>query len=368
MLNFVWHAIKMAFFMFWQIYWALILGFLLSAFVQSKVPKEGMSRWLPDASIKSLLTACAMGIASSSCSYAAVALTRSIIRKGANFAAAMGFQIASTNLVIELGIIMAIMLGWQFTVAEFIGGFLLVMMVMLGFQLLVSEKIIQLTKKHIEEGEVGKMESHVHTQMMTADSFTAMSHYFMMDVVAIWKDIFLGLLIAGALAAWVPAQAWNIFFLQSHPSIATFWGPFIGPLLAIFSFVCSVGNVPLAVVLWNGGISFGGVLAFIYADLIVIPILDIYRKYYGFKMAAIIFGIYYFSMVISALIVEGIFKIFHWVPVRQFKQISEMTIHFNYTAVLNIIFSVVLIIFVYRFFASGGGKMMKMVDHSHRCH
>ncbi len=345
------HALQMAFQMGWEIFWALVLGLGLSAIVQALVPKGHMSKLLPDSSPKSLAIACGLGAASSSCSYAAVALTRSIIRKGADFIAAMGFQLASTNLVIELGIIMFLLLGWQFTAAEFLGGILMVYIVAMLFRRLISNNFINQAKEMAELGVSGKTGGHVHAEMDASaiGPLTAISHYFMMDVMAIWKDVVLGLLIAGALSAWVPNHFWTAFFLQSHPTLSLFWGPLIGPIIAIFSFVCSVGNVPLAVVLWSGGISFGGVIAFIFADLIVLPILDIYRKYYGFKMMLVIFGIYYVAMALSALILECVFQFFKLIPLQRNISLAEISIHFNYTTVLNILFGIIALLLFYRF-------------------
>lgn len=171
-----------------------------------------------------------------------------------------------------------------------------------------------------------------------------------MDWAAIWKDIVAGLLIAGALAAWVPHDFWTAFFLQDHPLLTKFWGPLIGPLVAIFSFVCSVGNIPLAAVLWNGGISFGGVIAFIFADLIVLPILHIYWKYYGFKMMLAILFIYYIAMVLAALIIEFLFQTLHLIPDHSTVKIITTSIHFNSTTILNIIFGLISIILLIRFF------------------
>src|SRR5436853_6415551 len=171
-----------------------------------------------------------------------------------------------------------------------------------------------------------------------------------MDLLAVWKDIAGGLLIAGALAAWVPANFWKEFFLVSHPVAAKFWGPIVGPIVAVLSFVCSVGNIPLAAVLWNGGISFGGVIAFIYADLLVLPIIDIYRKYYGWKVTGLIVGVFYIAMVIAALLVEFIFRTLGLVPSHRSARIVEASITFNYTTVMNIIFLAIAIWLVIRFF------------------
>src|SRR5437762_8557576 len=306
-----------------------------------------MSRLLPDDSPKSLAIACGLGAASSSCSYAAVALARSIFRKGADFTAAMAFELASTNLVAELTIIIIVLMGWQFAAAEFVGGPLMVVLMAVLFRLFLSRKLVTEARIQADRGLKGKMEGHAEMDMTVTegslwqriaskDGFTATSHYFVMDLAAVWKDIAGGLLIAGALAAWVPADFWKEFFLVSHPVAAKIWGPIVGPIVAIFSFVCSVGNVPLAAVLWNGGISFGGVVAFIYADLIVLPIINIYRKYYGWKVTGLIVAVFYVAMVIAALLVEFIFQTLGLVPTHRSARIVETSISFNYTSVLNI--------------------------------
>jgi uncharacterized membrane protein YraQ (UPF0718 family) len=359
----------MAFAMLWEILWPLILGFGLSAVVQAVVSKSEMTKLLPNDSPKSLAIACGLGAASSSCSYAAVALARSIFRKGANFTAAMAFQLASTNLVAELTIIIVVLMGWQFAAAEFLGGPLMVVLVALLFRRFLSRKLITEARAQAERGLKGKMEAHAEMDMSVTegslwqrvtskDGFTATSHYFVMDLAAVWKDIAVGLLIAGALAAWVPADFWNSFFLVSHPIAAKIWGPIVGPIVAVVSFVCSVGNVPLAAVLWNGGISFGGVIAFIYADLLVLPIIDIYRKYYGWKVTGLIVGVFYVAMVIAALLVELLFEALGLIPSHRAAQIVEMSISFNYTTVLNIIFLAIAALLLVRFFRTGGPKML----------
>src|SRR5437588_2507051 len=344
------HALSMAFAMFWEILWALILGFGLSAVVQAVVGKEQMTKLLPDDSPKTLAIASALGAASSSCSYAAAALARSLFRKGANFTAAIAFMLASTNLVAELGIIMVLLIGWQFTAAEFAGAPLMVAILALLFRLFLKRRMVDQARKHADRGIAGKMEGHAAMDMSVTGGgtiwqrirspkgFTAISHYFVMDYAAVWKDIAGGLLIAGALAAWVPTMWWNRFFLTNHPQLAKWWGPIVGPIVAILSFVCSVGNVPLAAVLWNGGSSFGGVIAFIYADLIVIPILNIYRKYYGARMSAFLLVTMFASMSAAALVIEFVFQALHLIPRERHARIVEATITMNYTTVLNIIF------------------------------
>jgi hypothetical protein len=367
------HALWMAFAMLWEILWPLILGFGLSAAVQAVVSKSEMTKLLPDDSPKSLAFSCALGSASSSCSYAAVALARSIFRKGANFTAAMAFQLASTNLVAELTIIIIVLMGWQFAAAEFFGGLLMVVLMALLFRMVLSNKLVGEARAQADRGFKGKMEGHAEMDMSVAegslwqritseDGLTATSHYFVMDLAAVWKDIAIGLLIAGALAAWVPADFWQKFFLVSHPVAARIWGPIVGPIVAVFSFVCSVGNVPLAAVLWNGGISFGGVVAFIYADLIVLPIIDIYRKYYGWKVAGLIVVGFYVAMVFAALVIEFLFDLLGLIPSQRSAQIVEMSISFNYTTVLNIIFLAIAALLLVRFFKTGGPRMLAHME------
>jgi uncharacterized protein len=368
------HALWMAFAMFWEILWPLILGFGLSGVVQAVVSKGEMSRLLPNDSPKSLAIATGLGAASSSCSYAAVALARSILRKGADFTAAMAFELASTNLVAELSIILIVLMGWQFALAEFTGGPLMVVIIAVLFRLFLSRKLVGEARQQADKGIKGHMEGHAEMDMSvengrslwqrlsSPEGITATSHYLVMDVLAVWKDIAGGLLIAGALGAWVPGDFWKTFFLTSHPVAATLWGPLIGPLVAVLSFVCSVGNIPLAAVLWNGGISFGGVIAFIYADLIVLPIIDIYRKYYGWKVAALIVGVFYIAMAGAALIVEFVFHFLGLIPQHRAAQIVETSITFNYTTVLNIVFLAVAAFLVVRFLRTGGPRMMAHMD------
>jgi uncharacterized membrane protein YraQ (UPF0718 family) len=367
-------ALWMAFAMFWEILWPLVLGFGLSGAVQAIVSKSEMSELLPDDSPKSLAIATGLGAASSSCSYAAVALARSIFRKGADFTAAMAFELASTNLVAELSIILIVLMGWQFAAAEFTGGPLMVVVMAVLFRVFLSRKLVNEAREMADKGLKGKMEGHAEMDMsveqggslwqrlMSSAGITATSHYFVMDVLAVWKDIVGGLLIAGALAAWVPHDFWTTFFLTSHPVAATLWGPIVGPIVAVLSFVCSVGNIPLAAVLWNGGISFGGVVAFVYADLIVLPIIDIYRKYYGSKMAAVIVGIFYLAMVVAALITEFAFAALGLIPEHRNAQVAETSISLNYTTWLNIIFLALAAFLVVRFLRTGGPKMLAHMD------
>jgi uncharacterized membrane protein YraQ (UPF0718 family) len=371
--------------MTWEILWALILGFSLSAAVQALVSKQQMRRLLPDSSPRTLAVAGGLGAASSSCSYAAVALARSLFRKGADFTAAMAFQFASTNLVVELGVILAVLIGWQFTAAEFLGGPIMIALMALLFRRFLTPGMVSEARSHAERGVLGRMEGHAEMDMSVAAEgsigqrlrspagFTAISEYFVMDWAAVWIDVFGGLLIAGALAAWVPNSFWRGLFLQHHGALATIWGPLIGPLVAMLSFVCSIGNVPLAAVLWNGGISFGGVLAFIFADLIILPVINIYRKYYGRRIAAFLLVTFYATMAATGLIVDLIFKVVGLEPAgARHAKVTEAGVSFNYTTVLNIVFLALAVVLAARYFRKGGGlSMLRMMntpmgeDHAH---
>ncbi|MGH6712596.1 MAG: permease [Bradyrhizobium sp.] len=374
MLNAVLRALGMAFAMGWQILWPLVLGFALSAVVQAVVSHREMARLLPDDRPRSITTALALGAASSSCSYAAVALARSLFRKGANFTAAMAFEMASTNLVIELSIIMLAFLGWQLTLAEFVGAPIMVGLLIFLFRWSLNRKLLDEARAQADRGFKGRMEGHAEMDMSVTEGgtlwqrltsergLTAISHYFVMDWASVWMDIVGGLLIAGALAAWVPAEFWLSFFLVDHPLVAKLWGPIVGPLVAVISFVCSVGNIPLAAVLWNGGISFGGVIAFIFADLIVLPILNIYRKYYGLKMAGLLFVTFYAAMAAAALIVELIFGALGLIPTQRNARVVEASITWDYTTWLNIAFLIIAAWLVWRFLKTGGPAMLRMMN------
>ncbi|GCE03422.1 permease [Dictyobacter aurantiacus] len=372
-INSIGQALFMAFSMFWEILWPLILGFTLSGIIQAVVSHQSIARALGGDSPKHLGLATLFGIASSSCSYAAVALARSIFQKGASFTAAMVFQLSSTNLVIELGIILIVLMGWQFMVAEYLGGLLMVILLALIFRLTLTRRMVERARAQAEKGMMGKMEGHAAMDMSVSGSsfwnklfsgkgLTAVSNYFVMDWASVWVDIALGLLISGALAAWVPDSFWQAFFLSNNPTLAKIEGPLMGPLVAMVSFVCSVGNVPLAAVLWRGGISFGGVVSFIFADLIILPILDIYRKYYSWKTMGYILVTMYITMAVAGYVIEFLFAALGIIP--QNRNVVAITegVHWNYTTVLNIIFLVLAALMVIRFLRTGGLSMLKMMN------
>jgi uncharacterized protein len=366
-------ALREAFNMAWEVLWPLILGFALSGAVQAVASHKSMARLLGDASPRSLTFATLFGVASSSCSYAAVALARSIFLKGASFTAAMVFELASTNLVIELGIILIVLMGWPFAAAEFAGGLLMVVLLAVVFRVTLTPRLVDRARRQAEKGLVGRMEGHagmdmsveggsLFSRLFSGRGFTSTSHYFVMDWASVWTDVIGGLLIAGALAAWIPESFWRAFFLVDNPTLATVEGPLVGPLVAMLSFVCSVGNVPLAAVLWRGGISFGGVVSFIFADLIVLPILDIYRKYYGRRAAVYILATFYVTMAAAGYLVEVIFGALGIVPTQRDIAVFTEGPTLNYTSVLNAIFTGLAVILVWRFLRTGGPEMLRMMN------
>jgi uncharacterized membrane protein YraQ (UPF0718 family) len=385
------HALALAGSMTWEILWALILGFTLSAVIQAVVRRSTVVALLGDDRPRTLAFAAGLGAASSSCSYAAVALARSLFRKGADFTAAMAFEIGSTNLVLELGVILALLMGWQFTVAEFVGGPLMIVVLAVLFRLFVRARLIDTAREQADRGLAGSMEGHAAMDMsiqrdgsfwqrlLSREGFTSVSHVFVMEWSAILRDLIVGLLIAGAIGAWVPESFWQHFFFIKHPVLSALWGPIVGPVVAMFSFVCSIGNVPLAAVLWNGGISFGGVVAFIFADLLILPILNIYRKYYGTAMMLTLLGTFYASMVVAGYLVELIFGAAGFIPSQRNAMAMEAGISWNYTTWLNIAFLALAVVLVVRFVRTGGIPMLRMMggsppadgghhDHGQHCH
>ncbi|WP_433199419.1 permease [Nocardia sp. CA-107356] len=386
MVNAIGHALSLAGSMTWEILWALILGFALSAVVQAVVRKSTILRLMGDDRPRTLAIAAGLGAASSSCSYAAVALARSLFRKGANFTAAMAFEIGSTNLVIELGVILALLMGWQFTAAEFVGGPIMIVLLAVLFRLFVRSTLVGEARRQADRGLTGSMEGHAAMDMSVAaegsfahrmlsrSGLTAVSHVFVMEWAAILRDLVLGLLIAGAIGAWVPETFWQNFFLTDHPLLSALWGPIVGPLVAILSFVCSIGNVPLAAVLWNGGISFGGVIAFIYADLLILPILNIYRKYYGTRMMLTLLGTFYAAMVGAGYAVEILFGATILIPTERNAMVMTEGIRWNYTTWLNIAFLILAALLVTIFVRTGGIPMLRMMggapdtEHDHDQH
>ena len=371
LINAILHALQISLFMVWEVLWPLAFGFLLSAMIQTVVSKRAVASALGRPDLRGFVLACGFGAASSSCSYAAVAVARALFRRGASFVNAIIFEFASTNLVFELGLVLLIFLGWQFVAAEFAGGLLMAVLLWILFKVTLRQRMVDAARRQADRGVVGSThEAHGEMDMSITDGpflsrlfsprgFTAISHSFYMDLHAVYVDLGVGFLVAGALAAWVPNSWWQAFFLTGHPTLNEFWSPVIGPVISMLSFVCSVGNVPLAVVLWNGGISFGGVISFIFADLIILPILNIYRKYYGRRMSLYLLAVSYAAMALAGFLVGGAFQLLGLAPTNHNVAVFEAQPAWNYTTFLDIAFLVLMALLAWRFVTTGGIEMVR---------
>src|SRR6266513_381988 len=342
----LWNAFQMA----WAVWWALVLGFLLSGIVQAWAPRHGMERLLGGRGLRSLGLATGFGAASSSCSYAAVAIAKSTFQKGASLPAAMAFQFASTNLVFEIGIVIWVFIGWQFTLAEFVGGLILIGLMWLVLRLVVSRRSEERAREHALAADAG----HVHhtaggSPWRSLEAWRDVAKNFRHDWKMLWKEIVAGFLIAGFVSL-LPLHVFNSLFLTHTGGTGQLLeNVLIGPVVAVLSFVCSVGNIPLAAVLWSGGISFGGVIAFIFADLIILPILNIYRKYYGGRASLFLLATFYATMVVAGYIIEILFGVLGLVPAGpRHARVVEASVHLNYTTVLNIVFLALAMLLVVR--------------------
>ena len=336
--------------MAWQIWWALVLGFAISAMVQSWAPRERIEALLSGQGIAPIARATGFGAASSSCSYAAIAIAKSLFQKGASASSALAFQFASTNLVWELGLVIWVLMGWQFTLAEYLGGIVMIVLMWGLLRFFVSKELEEEAREHARGAETGH-EHHMaatdlplRERLTDAQSWSDVAHNFRGDWQMLWKEIVIGLLLAGYIALLGDDFFNGLFLTGSPPLVQTVWGAIIGPVIAMLSFVCSVGNIPLAAVLWSGGLSFAGVLAFIFADLIVLPIIVAYRKYYGNAYAMRIVALMFVTMVISALIIDLLFGAVGLIPAaRPSTEDVFGMIKLDYKAVLNAVASVAFI-------------------------
>src|SRR6185369_1038921 len=303
-LDVIWSGLKDSFLMAYEVWWALVLGFAISAIVQAWVPRERVEAALSGSGVRPLGLATGLGAASSSCSYAAIAIAKSLFQKGASAASALAFQFASTNLVWELGLVLWVLLGWQFTLAEFLGGIVMIVLMAVLLRLFVNRRVEADARSHAQAADAGHQhESSAHR------SWVDVAHNFRGDWQMLYKEIGIGFLLAGFIAL-LGDDFFNGLFLDDAPAgVQVVWGALIGPVIAAASFVCSVGNVPLAAVLWSGGISFAGVMAFLFADLIVLPIVLAYRKYYGVSFALRITALMLLTIVLAALAVDGLFSL-----------------------------------------------------------
>jgi uncharacterized protein len=337
--------------MAWEVWWALVLGFAISAIVQAWVPRERIERALSGDGLRPVARATGLGAASSSCSYAAIAIAKSLFQKGASAASALAFQFASTNLVWELGLVLWVLIGWQFALAEYLGGLVMIALMWALLRFFVSPRLEARAREHAVTAEAGHQHHAVGTEglswrrrITSTDAWSDVAHNFRGDWQMLWKEISIGFLLAGFIAL-LGDDFFNGLFLDDAPAaVHTIWGAIIGPVIAVLSFVCSVGNVPLAAVLWSGGISFAGVMAFIFADLIVLPIVFAYRKYYGTAYALRITALMYVTMVIAALVIHVVFAAAGLIPdVRPTTNDVFGSIEVDYKLVLNVVATVIFV-------------------------
>jgi uncharacterized membrane protein YraQ (UPF0718 family) len=344
-LHVIWHGLRDSLLMAWEVWWALVLGFLISALAQAWIPRQRIESALSGSGPKPIALATALGAASSSCSYAAIAIGKSLFQKGASAASALAFQFASTNLVWELGLVLWVLIGWQFTVAEYIGGIVMIVLMTLLLSLFVSRELEQEARQHAAQADSGHQHHMAGEQLSLRQRVTSVqawsdvAHNFRGDWQMLWKEITIGFLLAGFVAQFGNGFFERLFIRHAPAPLPTVENVLIGPLIAVLSFVCSVGNVPLAAVLWSGGIGFAGVLAFLFADLIVLPILAIYHKYYGTRFALRVGALMFTTMVLAALIVNAIFSALGLVPTgsRPARTVIFSSISVNYKLALNIL-------------------------------
>jgi uncharacterized membrane protein YraQ (UPF0718 family) len=340
--------------MAWEVWWALVLGFAISAVVQAWVPRRRVEEALAGGGPGPIARATGLGAASSSCSYAAIAIAKSLFQKGASAASALAFQFASTNLVWELGLVLWILIGWEFTLAEYIGGMLLIVLMAAGLRLFVSPRLEEEARRHAQEAEAGHTHHSAGEEMGWRERLTSVrawsdvAHNFRGDWQMLWKEIGIGFLLAGFIGL-LGDDFFNALFVSDAPhALRLAENVVAGPLIAVLSFVCSIGNVPLAAVLWSGGISFSGVLAFIFADLVVLPIVLIYRKYYGWAYALRITALMLVTMVLAALIVDALFSAVDLIPTdRPARDEIFGAIEVNYKLVLNAVAAAVFAALMY---------------------
>ncbi len=341
-------SLREGFFMFWETLWALALGFVLSGAVQAFVSRGEMTRVLGRRGWRSVARATALGAVSSSCSYAATAMAKSLFAKGADFIAAMAFMFASTNLVIELGVVLAVLIGWQFTASEFVGGLFMIALFALVGRVVFGEKIVAAARRHLE-GSGGDDPDDVASRVplsqrvRSAAGWSDAASYTIADITMLRRELLIGFGVAGFLTVLVPQAWWQALFVTGHGFWSSLENVIVGPFIAIISFVCSIGNVPLAAALWKGGISFGGVVSFIFADLITLPLLLIYRRYYGWAMTLRLLAVFWFVMSAAGLVVEYLFTALHAIPQTRPSRIAPNAFGLNVTTLLDVIAIAVLV-------------------------
>jgi uncharacterized protein len=337
------NSLREAFFMFWETLWALVLGFSLSGAVQAFISKRQMQRVMGDHAPAAVARASAFGMVSSSCSYAATAMAKSLFQKGADFTSAMIFMFASTNLVVELGVVLLVLMGWQFALAEFVGGPIMIVGLALIGGFVFSPRLVRAARARLDATGGAHEQEHDHGgSMANKAGWSDAAAFTVSDIKMLRRELVIGYLVAGFLSILVPIEWWNDLFLRGHGFWTALENVLLGPFIAVISFVCSIGNVPMAAALWHGGIGFGGVVSFIFADLITVPLLLIYRKYYGTALTLRILATFWALMSVAGLAVDGIFRLFGAVPTSRPKAIVPDRFSWDYTTFLNIAFLVVL--------------------------
>jgi YHS domain-containing protein/uncharacterized membrane protein YraQ (UPF0718 family) len=343
-------SFRMGFFMLWDTLWPLIFGFGLSGVVQAFVSRSQMQRVMGDHRPRTLAVASVLGAVSSSCSYAASAMSKSLFQKGADFTTSMVFMLASTNLVIELGLVLWILIGWQFALSEYVGGIIMIALLALLARFFFRPAAVERARAHLTERSLaGAADDRAHDsageqpvalarRLRSPAAWADAASYTMADLVMLRKEMLIGYLVAGFLAVLVPNSLWNAIFFHGHGVATSIENAIVGPLIAILSFVCSIGNVPLAAALWKGGISFGGVVSFIFADLITLPLLLIYRRFYGWRMAIRILAVFWLVMALAGLATEFLFGGLGLVPAGHPAMVVAPSFEWNYTTYLNIFF------------------------------
>jgi uncharacterized protein len=355
--------------MAWEVWWALVFGFAISAVVQAWVPRERIESALSGSGPKPVALATGLGAASSSCSYAAIAIAKSLFQKGASATTALAFQFASTNLVWELGLVLWVLIGWQFTLAEYVGGLVMIVLMAVLLRAFISPTLEKQAREHVQQADTGHQHHMAGERMSWRQRLTSTSawsdvaHNFRNDWAMVWKEILIGFLLAGFIGQ-LPNSFFNALFITHAPAgLKLIENALVGPVIAILSFVCSVGNVPLAAVLWSGGISFAGVLAFIFADLIVLPIIAIYRKYYGTRFALRIVALMFVTMVVAALIVDGLFSGLGLIPTGPRPSRGDIfgSIAVNYKLFLNVFGLVIFGALFWMTTRRGAGKARRRI-------
>jgi uncharacterized membrane protein YraQ (UPF0718 family)/YHS domain-containing protein len=372
-------SLRMAFFMFWDTLWPLVLGFGLSGAVQAFVSRDEMRRLMGDHRPRAVARASLFGMVSSSCSYAASAMAKSLFQKGADFTTAIIFMVASTNLVLELGLVLWILIGWQFALSEYIGGVIMIALMAGLARFFLKPRLVEAARQRLDDGDGGVSGHEDHAAMAeerrqlplrrrirSAAGWADAASYTMADLIMLRRELVIGYVVAGFLAVLIPESIWNVVFFRGHGLGTSVENVLVGPFIAVISFVCSIGNVPLAAALWKGGISFGGVVSFIFADLISMPLILIYRKFYGWALTWRLVALMWSVMSIAGLATEFLFTGARLVPTARPAQVVDPALSWNYTTFLNLVFLVVAAVIFYLYknqarLGGGGGYALDPV-------